>query len=144
MNVINRNNMKSLKAKYNKFMSGMSEKNMEQLLEAFSADVQEVKIKNTEIEKHINHIERNLIQCIQKVGIIRFNPFENVGSDQSFAIALLDNGDNGVVISGIYARDGSSTYAKPVLAGKSKYPLSGEEVQAIENAKKLHGERIYM
>jgi hypothetical protein len=105
-------------------MNGLSDRNMEELLETCLSTSNSVNAKNREIELQINNIERRLLQCIQKVGIVRFNAFDNVGSDLSFSIALLDNNDSGVVISGIYARDSSSTYAKPVVSGKSKYTLS--------------------
>lgn len=71
---------------------------------------------------------------IQKVGMVRFNPFGNVGGDHSFSIALLDSKDNGVVLSGLYLREGARVYSKPVASGKSEYPLSDEEKQALEKA----------
>ncbi|QNU66990.1 DUF4446 family protein [Ruminiclostridium herbifermentans] len=132
-----------LKTKYARFMNGLSDRNMEELLDTCLTNINNVSAKNKDIEVKINDIERNLIQCIQKVGIIRFNAFDNVGSDLSFAIALLDNNDTGIVISGIYARDSSSTYAKPIISGKSKYSLSAEEIQAIDIAKKTNIERNY-
>lgn len=132
-----------VKTKYNRFMNGLSDRNMEELLETCVSSVNSVSAKNRELELEINTIERTLLQCIQKVGIVRFNAFDNVGSDLSFAIALLDNNDSGVVISGIYARDTSSTYAKPVSTGKSKYTLSAEEIQAIDIAKKNNIGRNY-
>ncbi len=133
-----------IKKKYNRFMNGLSDRNMEELLEKCLDNVNTVNLKNRDIELKINEIERNLIQCVQKVGIVRFNAFDNVGSDLSFSIALLDNDDSGIVISGIYARDSSSTYAKPVITGKSKYTLSAEEIQAIDIAKKTNIERNYI
>lgn len=132
-----------LRTKYNRFMNGLSDRNMEELLEKCIESVDAVNSRNRDIELKINEIERNLLQCIQKVGIVRFNAFDNVGSDLSFSIALLDNNDTGIVISGIYARDSSSTYAKPVSSGKSKYTLSAEEIQAIDIAKKTNIERNY-
>jgi hypothetical protein len=117
-------------------MNGFGDKNIEELLETCIDKVTQVGIKNREIENQINSIERTLIQCVQKIGIVRYNAFENVGSDLSFSIALLDNKDDGIILSGIYSRDSSSTYAKPVIAGKSRYTLSAEEIQALETAKK--------
>ncbi|WAM33852.1 DUF4446 family protein [Caldicellulosiruptor morganii] len=73
---------------------------------------------------------------IKKLGVVRYDAFENVGSRLSFAIALLDEYDNGVVLNSIYSREGSSIYAKPVENGLSKYPLSAEEMQAIDLARK--------
>lgn len=132
-----------IKVKYNRFMNGLSDRNIEELLETCLSNTNSVSAKNREIEHKINDIERQLIQCVQKVGIVRFNAFDNVGSDLSFSIALLDNNDTGVVVSGIYSRDSSSTYAKPVSGAKSKYTLSAEEIQAIDIARKSNIERSY-
>jgi len=132
-----------VKTKYNRFMNGLSDRNMEELLETCLNSVNSVSAKNRDIELKMNEIERTIIQCVQKVGVVRFNAFDNVGSDLSFSIALLDNNDSGVVVSGIYARDSSSTYAKPISSGKSKYSLSAEEIQAIDVAKKTNIERNY-
>lgn len=139
----NKSSIKKLKRKYSRFMTGFENKSMEGMLEEVIQKLDDVKLKNKEIEQHLNFLDRNLMQCIQKIGIVRYNAFDNVGSNLSFSVALLDNMDNGVVISGIYARDSSSTYAKPIIAGKSKYSLSGEEIQAIEIAKKSILEKSY-
>ncbi|MDP3727672.1 MAG: DUF4446 family protein [bacterium] len=72
--------------------------------------------------------------AVQKVGFMRFNPFEHTGGDQSFALALLDHGDNGIVLSSLYTRDGVRVYAKEVRHGASKHPLSGEEQKVLEQA----------
>lgn len=132
-----------VKTKYNRFMNGLSDRNMEELLENCLGSMNSVTAKNRDIELKLNEIERTILQCIQKVGIVRFNAFDNVGSDLSFAIALLDNNDSGIILSGIYARDSSSTYAKPISSGKSKYSLSAEEIQAIDIARKTNIERNY-
>lgn len=71
---------------------------------------------------------------IQKVGMVRFNPFDDTGGDQSFALALLDSADNGIVIASLFARDGSRIYAKQVIKGESRHHLSEEEREAIRRA----------
>ena len=71
---------------------------------------------------------------IQKVGLIRYNPFEEMGGNLCFALALLDGEDNGVVLNGIHSRTGSFTYAKPIEMGVSIYMLSDEEKQAVKMA----------
>ena len=68
------------------------------------------------------------------MGIVRFNPFSGVGSDQSFSVALLDKNDNGIVITSLYNREGNRVYAKPIKTGVSEYLLSTEEKSAIEKA----------
>ena len=71
---------------------------------------------------------------LQKMGMVRFNPFPEVGGDQSFSIALLDADNNGFVLTSHYLRESNRVYAKPVELGKSKYQLSKEEEDAINRA----------
>ena len=73
-------------------------------------------------------------QSIQKVGVVRFNPFADTGGDQSFAVALLDAQGNGVVLSSLHGRADTRIFAKQVQAGRSKHALSDEEQDAIRKA----------
>lgn len=136
--IANKNRIKKLRDKYNRFMRGATGENIDYMIEGLLNKVDDLNRKNSDIENHINSLERNFLLCIQKVGVVRYNAFDDVGSDLSFSIALLDNNDNGLVFSGLYSRDSSSTYAKPVMSGKSKYALSVEELKAINVAQKMH------
>lgn len=71
---------------------------------------------------------------IQRVGLIRFNPFEDAGGDQSFVVALLDAEGTGIVLSSLFSRTGSRMFAKEVVAGRSSHTLTDEEVDAINMA----------
>lgn len=82
------------------------------------------------------YLEKMAQKSVQKVGLIRFNPFKDTGGNQSFSLALLDSFDNGAVISALFTREGTRIYAKPLKAGKSTYQLSEEENEAIGEAKK--------
>jgi uncharacterized protein DUF4446 len=73
-------------------------------------------------------------RSLQKVGVIRFNPFADTGGDQSFAVALLDAEGNGVVLSSLHGRADTRIFAKTVQAGRSKHALSDEEQDAIRKA----------
>jgi len=73
---------------------------------------------------------------IQKIGVVRYNPFSNVGGNQSFTIALLDDNNDGVIVTGLYHHNSNTVFAKPVKAGKSEYTLSREEKEAMEKAVK--------
>jgi hypothetical protein len=73
-------------------------------------------------------------RTIQKVAVIRYNPFSDTGGDQSFAIALLDSLGNGVVLSSLHSRTDTRVFAKPVQSGRSKFQLSDEEQDAIKKA----------
>jgi len=83
----------------------------------------------------LHHELENLSQrTIQKVAVIRYNPFSDTGGDQSFAIALLDSLGNGVVLSSLHSRTDTRVFAKAVQNGRSKYQLSDEEQDAIKRA----------
>jgi Protein of unknown function (DUF4446) len=86
----------------------------------------------------LNRLHRELEtlsqQSIQKVGVVRFNPFADTGGDQSFAVALLDAAGNGVVLSSLHGRADTRIFAKVVQGGRSKHALSDEEQDAIRKA----------
>jgi Protein of unknown function (DUF4446) len=71
---------------------------------------------------------------LQHVGLVRFNPFDDTGSDQSFAIALLDDEANGIVLSSLHGRAGTRIFAKPIRAGQASHALSDEEQEALRIA----------
>jgi len=79
-------------------------------------------------------LETVLQRSIQRVGVVRFNPFPDTGGDQSFAIALLDRIGNGLVISSLHSRADTRVFAKQIANGRSRYPLSDEEQNAIKAA----------
>lgn len=121
--------------KYTEFMKKLGNgKNIEEDLENYMYRVERVEKQNAEILNYIKNIDNDLSKCIQKIGIVRYNAFQDTGSDLSFVLALLDERNNGVVLNGIYSREMSNIYAKPVENGKSKYTISEEENLAIEKA----------
>jgi hypothetical protein len=82
-----------------------------------------------------NQINTLAFRGLHKFGMIRFNPFKEVGGDQSFAIAMLNGKNNGIALSSLYTREGTRIYAKALSVGKSeKYPLTEEEEEAIKMA----------
>lgn len=128
------NNVK-MSNKYKKFMKKLGNgKNLEEDLENFMYKVERVEKQNAEIANFCNNLEEDLSRCIQKIGIVRYSAFKDTGSDLSFALALLDEKNNGVVLNGIYSREMSNIYAKPVKNGSSRYTLSNEEIEAIDKA----------
>jgi hypothetical protein len=79
-------------------------------------------------------LERDGRHAFQRVGLVRYNPFEETGGNQSFALALLDADGNGWVLSSLHARSGTRIYAKTITAGRSEAALSTEETDAIRQA----------
>ena len=108
--------------------------NLDEMLKKYLNDVREIKKDNSEIKAYYTKLDSDIASCIQKVGIVRYNAFRDVGSDLSFAIALLDRNNNGVVLNGLYGSESSNIYAKPIKNGLSKYQLSDEEKSALEIA----------
>ncbi len=100
--------------------------------------------KQAQEEKHISQINKSLqetqkraLSHFQKSALIRFNPFEDAGGDQSFSLALLDEVDNGVVISSLHSRSGTRIYAKSVITGRhSAHAFTKEEKEVVEKAVK--------
>jgi hypothetical protein len=73
-------------------------------------------------------------RAVQRVGLVRYNPFEDTGGNQSFAVALLDALGDGFIVSSLHARSGTRIYAKAIVAGKSEAALSDEEAEALRRA----------
>jgi uncharacterized coiled-coil protein SlyX len=109
-------------------------KTLEELLKENLENFKEIERAREELKLLSEKILNFFPKFLQKIGIVRFKAFEDVGGAQSFSLAILDGKDNGVVITSIYGRDQSRSYAKPIKEGTSKYPLSEEEKQAIKIA----------
>ena len=109
-----------LENKYRRLMRGSSGKNIEELVTSRLEMIDEA-YKNCEKALEQNKVlEEKMKECVQKVAIMRYKAFENVGSDLSFSIAILDGHNDGVLLTGIYGREESTTYAKPVDKGISR------------------------
>ena len=109
-------------------------KNISEDLNNYMDRIIELEKGLSETHTYCNQIEKQVKKCVQKVGVIRYNAYKDSGKDLSFAVALLDEKNNGVVFNGIYSREMSNIYAKPVVDGTSKYNLIEEETKAIEKA----------
>lgn len=133
--ILNHLKLTKLKNEYSEFMKKLGNgKNIDEKLKVYMDRVQKVEDLNKEIIQYCERLDKTVDTCIQKIGIVRYNAFKDVGSNLSFTLALLDNNNNGVVLNGIYSRDNSNIYAKPIKDGKSEYILSDEEKEAIEKA----------
>ena len=132
----------NLNKKYTNLMKKLGNgKNLEEDLETYMYRVNKVEQQNAEISNQVKNLDQDLAKCIQKVGMVRYNAFKDTGSDLSFTLALLDENNSGVVLNGIYSREMSNIYAKPVEKGKSTYTISEEEAQAIQKA--INSDGIY-
>ena len=121
---------------YNRLTFGVSthslKESLERILEAYTKNKKDIAILSQEISK----LEIEGANHLQRIGIVRFNPFSDTGGSQSFTIAILDKEDNGVVMTSLYARTGNRWYIKYIKAGVGlDVELSKEEKSAIKNTK---------
>lgn len=126
---------KRLKQKLHVFFSGKEAKDLEKIL---LEQLGETKALDQEIQElfEISNRLRDLgMKSIHKTALLRFNPFKEVGSNQSFCVALLDGKNSGTVISSLHTKEGTRVYAKPVVLGQeSSFPLTEEEKATIAQA----------
>jgi len=116
------------------FCLGKNGKSLEELIVCCSKGVEDLEKKDKELFQKVAENNGIALNGIQNVGVVRFNPFKDVGGDQSFAIALLNAHKDGLVISSLFTKSGIRIYAKPISKGGSKYQLSVEESRAVQDS----------
>lgn len=123
---------------YDSLLKGVTSESLSSVLDRMIDDLQKTQKDLATLTASYDRIEKDGSLHIQKIGLLRFNPFKDTGGDQSFILSLLDAHDTGIVISGLYSRTGTRWYAKKVIEGKGyEHELSDEEAKAISNAKKI-------
>jgi hypothetical protein len=123
---------------YQKLTKGVTKRDLRSVLEKMMVGFEEDKKRIDQLVDETKKMEKEMLHDIQKIGLVRFNPFAETGGDQSFCLSVLDGEDSGLVISSLHSRDTTRVYAKPVKKGKSTgYQLSDEEKKAIKGAKKV-------
>lgn len=125
---------RKLKKKYKRLTRGVNNKNLEELIISKFNEVDKASAKADEAINQCKIIKDEIKGCVNKVSVIRYKAFSDIGSDLSFSIAILDSYNDGVIITGIYSRQDSITYAKPVDKGISRYELSEEETYVLNDA----------
>jgi len=123
-------------ALYKKLTKGIEVTDIKKILEKILVRGDENTKNIKELVKKIDIIDDNDRRHIQKVGLVRFNPFSELGGDHSFCLAILDDRDTGVVITGLHTRDRTRVYMKDIKNGKSSLELSAEEKKAVVDAQK--------
>ena len=118
-----------------RFFLGKKAKDLEDTIISLENSITELNKTKDTIQKDIAIINTKLKKSIRGLETIRFNPFPDQGSNQSFAIGMLNEENDGLVISSLYSRERMSVFAKPIKEGKSEYELSVEEKEALQNAK---------
>ncbi len=118
-----------------KFFAGKKSKDLEDTILALEDDIVKLKSAKDSAERELTNINQKLKKSIRGIETVRFNPFPDQGSNQSFAIGMLNEEGDGVVLSSLYARERMSMFAKPIKGGKSEYELTAEEKDALSKAK---------
>lgn len=123
-------------SRYNRITDGLKNPSAAVLLQRLVKEHDDAQREISSLGKRIHALEDSSLRHIQKIGLIRFNPFKDTGGDQSFILALTDAKDSGIVISGLYSRSGTRWYAKKINNGKGiDHELSDEERKAVSVAK---------
>ncbi|MBN1953492.1 MAG: DUF4446 family protein [Anaerolineae bacterium] len=128
-----------MRERYDRVFSGAEGADLQLGVETLMDRIEAMQGRVGRMEALARQLQSTLDHSVQGVGIVRFRAFQDTGGDQSFALALVDGHGNGVVISALHARDreGGRIYGKPVAAWTSVYNLSGEEKQALEQARQM-------
>ncbi|MEN9852490.1 MAG: hypothetical protein RI996_433 [Candidatus Parcubacteria bacterium] len=125
-----------LHRKISRFLTGSSAQNLEGALIEDRKRVAELLQENKILRSRLDVAEKKLTQSVRAVETVRFNPFADQGSNQSFATTLVDETGSGVMLSSLYSRSGVSIFAKPLKNFTSNYELTAEEKESIEITKK--------
>ncbi|MBI4066362.1 DUF4446 family protein [Candidatus Gottesmanbacteria bacterium] len=124
-----------LQTHYNRLTQGMSNATLTQVLNRLLGELGSLNVRTAEVEGAVRAIKAAGMEHIQRIGLVRFNPFSDTGSNQSFTMAILDGHNNGIIMTSLYTRMGNRWYVKLIRDGKGKdIELSKEELSAIGQA----------
>ena len=127
-------NLNYMKKRYKKMMTGVDGANLERMMIGCIDSTKAVADENAKLWEENKAIRELLGKALTRVAVVRFRAFEDMGSDVSYAVAMLDSHNNGVVMSSIFAREDSRSYVKPISEGRSQYALTEEEADALHQA----------
>ena len=133
--IVNIVQMTKLKKRYKIFMSGKNARNLEKTLIERLDQVDALLEANNENEKNIKILFSNMKFTFQKVGLVKYDAFNEMGGKLSFSLALLNETDDGFVMNAVHSREGCYTYIKEIIDGNAIIMLSEEEKEALEMAK---------
>lgn len=132
--IVNIVQMNKLKKNYKVFMSGKNAKNLEETVIERLEQVDSLLKANAANEKSIRVLFKNIKQSYQKMGLIKYDAFNEMGGKLSFSLAMLDVKNNGFIINAMHTREGCYTYIKEIVDGNSIIVLSEEEQEALKRA----------
>lgn len=134
INITNICSINKLKKKYNKFMTGKNAKSLENEIIALFEDNKFIKSSIDKNKKDIRTLYKNMESTFQKIGIIKYDAFNQMGGKLSFCLALLDENNNGFILNSVHSAEGCYSYTKEIINGESSISLGEEEKQALLKA----------
>ncbi len=134
--IIQFNKFSKLNKKYNKFMQGKTAKSLEVDIMALYEDNKFIKTALEKNKKDIRTIYKNMESVFQKMGLVKYDAFNQMGGKLSFSLALLDENNNGFIINSVHSAEGCYSYTKEITAGECAILLGEEELQALNIAMK--------
>lgn len=126
-----------LKKRFRIFMSGRNAMSLENGIAAIYKDINVLKEHDIKFRQDIKDIKVNLLDCYQKVGLVKYDAFREMGGQLSFSIALLDKQDNGFILNSVHSANGCYTYTKEIQNGVSAIELADEEKEALNRAMRV-------
>lgn len=126
--------LKKFQLRYANISAAVETGNLTEIITNQSDEIRKLQNGQAKIERDQNHLDQSLALAVQKIGLVRFDAFDDVGGKLSFSLALLDHKGDGILLSSINGRSENRVYAKPVKEGVSIYNLSIEEKEAIGQA----------
>lgn len=134
LNIINICSISKLKRKYHKFMQGKNVVSLENEIIGLFDDNKFIKNAIDKNKKDISILYKKLESSFQKIGIIKYDAFKQMGGKLSFCLALLDENNNGFILNSVHSTDGCYSYSKTIENGECKISLGEEELQALNLA----------
>lgn len=121
-----------------KVFAGKKARELEEYIITIAKELSDMRDDQESMESRLVTLEQKIRKSIRGIETVRFNPFADSGSNQSFAVAILNEDGEGVVLSSLYSRERVSIFAKPILKHTSTYDLTDEEKEALLKAKNKH------
>lgn len=133
-------NLIYMNRKYSALMSGKKGADLEQIIRVRFKEMNQVKANAKRITKEHKKIKVRLKKCYCKMGLVKYDAFNDTAGKLSFALAILNEDNDGVVLNSMHSREGCFTYAKEITNGESYIPLCSEEIEALDKAKTVEEE----
>ncbi len=126
---------RNLKKKYDAFMSGSDGKSLEESIQYRFKQIDDIKEVLKNYKKHFDQIDESLLNTVQKIGLVKYDAFREMGGKLSFVLVMLNDKNNGFILNSMHSsREGCYTYIKEIVGGEAFVVLSEEEIEALQQA----------